>query len=277
MVNYLEKYLKYKAKYYQLKKQIGGKTVELEIEYRGVTIKIKVPSAFINNISEDLFKDPVITVDGYTYERRFIEDWFQRGNDTSPMTGLTLPSKNLSPNLILRKAIREIKEEAYEALTKPVAAIVPAHDEDPLFAVRTQPTGASAAEDPLFAVRPPYTGTSALFVVRPPYTDASAAGDHLNHQDARDVSIQIYEYIDKHFRTIKKRQRAQQPEEFRYIVSIPFPNSWSTERPVRVLMENKDFCESVGKFLEIKYLGYRVFVTMDVSNRKNIRVMITKL
>ncbi len=74
MVNYLEKYLKYKAKYHQLKKQIGGEIVKVETEHLGVTIKIKVPSSFINNISEQLFEDPVVTVNGHTYERSDIEE-----------------------------------------------------------------------------------------------------------------------------------------------------------------------------------------------------------
>ena len=49
--------------------------------------------------------DPVCTVDGFTYERTAISEWF-RTNDTSPSTGATLESKALIPNLSLRSMIR---------------------------------------------------------------------------------------------------------------------------------------------------------------------------
>ncbi len=47
------------------------------------------------------FIDPVITVDGHTYERAAIETWLI-DHDTSPLTGLQLPHKHLIPNFALR-------------------------------------------------------------------------------------------------------------------------------------------------------------------------------
>ena len=47
----------------------------------------------------------VATVDGMTYERRAIEEWLTY-HDTAPMTGETLPSKQLVPNDALRGQIR---------------------------------------------------------------------------------------------------------------------------------------------------------------------------
>ena len=55
----------------------------------------------------EVMRDPVMTVDGQTYERTEIEKWFALGNKTSPLTGEELPSTNLLPNIALRKAIRE--------------------------------------------------------------------------------------------------------------------------------------------------------------------------
>jgi hypothetical protein len=55
----------------------------------------------------EVMRDPVITVDGQTYERTEIEEWFALGNRTSPLTGEALLSTNLFPNIALRKAIRE--------------------------------------------------------------------------------------------------------------------------------------------------------------------------
>jgi len=67
--------------------------------------------AFFCCIATDVMRDPVVTSDGQTYEREFIERWFL-ANDTSPATGKPLPNKNLVPNIALRKAIEEW-ENAY--------------------------------------------------------------------------------------------------------------------------------------------------------------------
>lgn len=50
--------------------------------------------------------DPCVAADGYTYDRRAIEEWLQK-NDISPMTKLPLPDKNLIPNYSLLSAIVE--------------------------------------------------------------------------------------------------------------------------------------------------------------------------
>ena len=56
----------------------------------------------------EVMMDPVITVDGQTYERTEIEERFALGNRTSTLTGDALPSTNFFPNIALHcKAIRE--------------------------------------------------------------------------------------------------------------------------------------------------------------------------
>lgn len=47
-----------------------------------------------------VLKDPVVAADGYTYERRAIEQWFEQ-NSTSPSTHEPVPSKNLIPNTVV--------------------------------------------------------------------------------------------------------------------------------------------------------------------------------
>ena len=54
--------------------------------------------------------DPVMTVDGHSYERSAIEEWFKK-KATSPKTGIPLDSKALLPNLILLSQINEWKDD----------------------------------------------------------------------------------------------------------------------------------------------------------------------
>jgi hypothetical protein len=58
--------------------------------------------------------DPVNTLDGHSYERSAIEQWFNDGKNTSPITGKTLIHKNLVPAFALRNAIHEVFPEARE-------------------------------------------------------------------------------------------------------------------------------------------------------------------
>lgn len=55
---------------------------------------------------QDVMNEPCVAADGYTYDRRAIEDWFEEHN-TSPMTDSPLLSKNLLPNYTLYTAIME--------------------------------------------------------------------------------------------------------------------------------------------------------------------------
>lgn len=46
-------------------------------------------------ITSEPFEDPVLTLDGHTYERHAISQWFESGHATSPITGADLPSDTL--------------------------------------------------------------------------------------------------------------------------------------------------------------------------------------
>eukprot|EP00961_Rhodomonas_salina_P062742 842350-Rhodomonas_salina.1 len=65
--------------------------------------------AFVCPITTDVMRDPVMAADGLTYEREKIESWLEL-HDTSPATGMVLPTKNLIANIALRQAIEEWEE-----------------------------------------------------------------------------------------------------------------------------------------------------------------------
>lgn len=52
--------------------------------------------------------DPCVATDGYTYDRRAIEQWFEE-SDSSPMTNLPFTDTSLTPNYTLLSAIMEWK------------------------------------------------------------------------------------------------------------------------------------------------------------------------
>ena len=68
-----------------------------------------MPYDFICPITAEIMTDPVSTLDGFTYERTAITEWLLT-KDTSPLTGATLESKTLVPNLSLRNMIRGFSE-----------------------------------------------------------------------------------------------------------------------------------------------------------------------
>ncbi|KAF3568850.1 hypothetical protein DY000_02011466 [Brassica cretica] len=67
------------------------------------------PSHFICPLLKGVMNQPCLASDGYTYDREAIEDWL-REKDTSPVTNLPLPNKNLLANYSLYSAIMEWKK-----------------------------------------------------------------------------------------------------------------------------------------------------------------------
>mmetsp|Transcript_26561 Transcript_26561/g.41572 ORF Transcript_26561/g.41572 Transcript_26561/m.41572 type:complete len:369 (+) Transcript_26561:88-1194(+) len=65
------------------------------------------PDEFYCPITMELMENPVMAADGFTYERRAIQDWFDTGNLSSPKTGALLKNKDLFPNLSLRSLISD--------------------------------------------------------------------------------------------------------------------------------------------------------------------------
>lgn len=66
-----------------------------------------IPSEYICPITQEVFEDPVLAADGYTYEREPILKWLQTGHTASPMTGDQLAHPGLTPNHALRSAVRQ--------------------------------------------------------------------------------------------------------------------------------------------------------------------------
>ena len=68
-----------------------------------------VPPQFICPILGDVMEDPVIAMDGHTYERAAIATWYAR-SDRSPMTNLPIPA-TLIPNIAIRQQIAELDDD----------------------------------------------------------------------------------------------------------------------------------------------------------------------
>jgi hypothetical protein len=54
----------------------------------------------------DTMVNPVIAVDGQTYERGAIEEWFEK-HTTSPITNMELTSTALFPNIMAKQLIHD--------------------------------------------------------------------------------------------------------------------------------------------------------------------------
>ncbi|CAN8321959.1 unnamed protein product [Cochlearia groenlandica] len=65
------------------------------------------PQSFYCPITQEVMKEPNIAADGFTYEAEAIKRWLTT-HDTSPMTNLKLPNRNIVPNRALRSAIRDL-------------------------------------------------------------------------------------------------------------------------------------------------------------------------
>lgn len=63
--------------------------------------------AFVCPITREYMKDPVICLDGHTYERDAIEEWL-KSHSRSPKTNQPLASLRLIPNHALRASIETI-------------------------------------------------------------------------------------------------------------------------------------------------------------------------
>jgi hypothetical protein len=67
-----------------------------------------IPHEFICPITQERMRDPVIASDHHTYDRAAIQEWFDMGKDTSPMTNQPLRNKELIPNESLRERLNNI-------------------------------------------------------------------------------------------------------------------------------------------------------------------------
>lgn len=66
----------------------------------------KIPRQFLCPLTNQIMADPVMTVDGLSFERKAIEMWLSK-NEVSPITGETLESKATLANIALKRMIEE--------------------------------------------------------------------------------------------------------------------------------------------------------------------------
>ena len=105
-------YLKYKKKYRNDKFILNGGMKEVEFELHGTMLTVDIPNDFICPISHEIMVDPVITCDGYSYEKIHITQWI-RQRPANPLTNKPLLNTNLIPNHSLRGVITDFKESIY--------------------------------------------------------------------------------------------------------------------------------------------------------------------
>jgi ubiquitin-protein ligase/uncharacterized protein YegL len=88
-----------------------------------------IPKSFLCPISCEVMKDPVITSDGFTYDRASIELWLKKSNK-SPLTGTELDNQRLIPNREFKSMITA-RMEAIEKKKKEKEAASAKAKEDP--------------------------------------------------------------------------------------------------------------------------------------------------
>ncbi|CAI5502804.1 unnamed protein product [Closterium sp. Naga37s-1] len=71
----------------------------------------EVPDFLCCKITMDIFKDPVITPSGVTYERAVLVDHLKSGKQFDPVTRAPLTPEQLVPNLALRETVQHFLDE----------------------------------------------------------------------------------------------------------------------------------------------------------------------
>ena len=123
-------FIQYKFRYYIKRKnkikellnqliKIGFKpnnksSKEIVFEDKGIYYTKKPPEQFICSISQELMEEPVVTVNGYSYEKTEIMNWFKskkKNRLIEPRDGRIIKNKNLSPNIDLKISIQEWKKK----------------------------------------------------------------------------------------------------------------------------------------------------------------------
>ena len=65
-----------------------------------------IPNEFLCPITQEIMHDPVCASDGYTYERKAIEEWLTK-KQTSPIMNISISGTQLYPNKILKMLINK--------------------------------------------------------------------------------------------------------------------------------------------------------------------------
>ena len=78
---------------------------------KGLLAERGIPDGLVCPLSLEIYEDPVMAADGFSYERREIENWFARGNRTSPKTNEELPHTFLVPNRDLKSTCQDFLDD----------------------------------------------------------------------------------------------------------------------------------------------------------------------
>ncbi|KAF5455763.1 hypothetical protein F2P56_025309 [Juglans regia] len=77
-----------------------------------LTTRTRPPKDFVCPITSHIFCDPVTLETGQTYERKAIQEWLERGNETCPITRQPLSATTLpKTNYVLKRLITSWKEQ----------------------------------------------------------------------------------------------------------------------------------------------------------------------
>jgi endonuclease/exonuclease/phosphatase (EEP) superfamily protein YafD len=92
------------------------KDLEERKEQTKKRLRAELPSWFFCPITQEIMKDPVLCVDGNSYERTAIEEWFKTSK-TSPLTNLPLKSKQIFSNFNLKQSIKLFADKIQHGTT----------------------------------------------------------------------------------------------------------------------------------------------------------------
>ncbi len=90
-------------------KQIASKKINANLA-SDENNRTTIPNEFLCPITHELMTDPVCASDGYTYERKAIEEWLTK-KKTSPIMNVSIIATQLYPNKVLRMLIDKYVRE----------------------------------------------------------------------------------------------------------------------------------------------------------------------
>ena len=89
-----------------------------EAEEENENAMVGINPAFLCPISQQIMRDPVVALDGESYERRFVAMFFDLYGAVSPKNLEALASTTLVPNLTLQEMVRPVLEAIDERARK---------------------------------------------------------------------------------------------------------------------------------------------------------------
>jgi hypothetical protein len=155
-------------------------------------------SIFLCPITHDVMTDPVVSADGYTYERSAIARWFETSRK-SPVTGQTLPHIDLVPNHSVRTLLKMLidmtdvpKKASTTALQSALAPLaansVRAEAAPSEGGVRRRSSAASEARSDILE-RATGSASSSVNAVRSPRSDGQAMLENLRAHSAQQRTV----------------------------------------------------------------------------------------